>query len=52
MMDLTYFFNLNNMAHIFITATAILCQKMVGQDDVNGKGAAVTSLKLICENKQ
>lgn len=27
-------------------------QKMAVQDDVNGKGAAMTSLKLICENKQ
>jgi len=25
---------------------------MAGQDEVNGKGAAMTSLKLICENKQ
>jgi len=48
MMDLTYLFlNLNNMAHIFIAVS----QKMARQNDVNGKGAAMTSLKLICENK-
>jgi len=49
MTDLTYLFlNLNNMAHAFIAVS----QKMAGQADVNGKGAAKTSLKLICENKQ
>jgi len=48
-MDLTYLFlNLNNMAHVFIAVS----QKMAGQDDVNGKGAAMTSLKRMCENKQ